>query len=253
MSVYNKSGQYLVKPHNPRRVWLLRSLFLALLAGLCLLSYHFGQIRGGYQKKAAEAMIEAQAEQVNMLNVRIDELLMENAQLASNMTIDATANKQVSQRLREYNEEILELKEELVFYRSLLTPADLEPGLQILGMQLAQHAGDNNDNETQGAAYGYKIVLTQRRNRYKFASGRVDLQLSGMRAGREVTLYAEDLIAGGKEALKFQFKNFQSLEGQLVVPVGFEPQTMLVSVLPEVRGLKQVERSFDWKSIVSGG
>lgn len=252
MSVYNKSGQYLVKPHNPRRAWLFRSLFFILLVGMCLLSYNYGQIRGGYQKKAADAMIEAQAEQVNMLNARIDELLMENAQLASNMTIDATANKQVSQRLREYNEEILELKEELVFYRSLLTPADLEPGLQILGMQLAQHT-DGNSSAADASAYNFKIVLTQRRNRFKFASGHVDLQLSGLRAGREVTLYAEDLVADSKKALKFQFKNFQSLEGQLIVPVGFEPQTMLVSVLPEVRGLKQVERSFDWKSIVSGG
>jgi hypothetical protein len=250
MSVYNKSGQYLVKPHNPRRAWMVRSLFFILLVGLCLLSYNYGQVRGGYQNKAAEAMIEAQTEQVNMLNARIDELLLENAQLASNMTIDATANKQVSQRLREYNEEILELKEELVFYRSLLTPADLEPGLQILGMQLAQHA---DSAAADGSAYSYKIVLTQRRSRYKFASGRVDLQLSGMRSGREVTLYAEDLVDGSKEALAFQFKNFQSLEGKLVVPEGFEPQTMLISVLPEVRGLKQVERSFDWKSIVSGG
>lgn len=252
MSVFNKSGQYLVKPHNPRRAWVMRSVFLALLAGLCVLAYHFGQIRGGYQKKAAEAMIEAQSDQVNMLNARIDELLLENARLSSNMSIDATANKQVSQRLREYNEEILELKEELVFYRSLLTPADLEPGLQILGMQLAQRT-DGNPDEAAGNAYSYKIVLTQRRNRFKFASGRVDLQLSGLRAGREVTLYAEDLIPDSKQALTFEFKNFQSLEGQLVVPTGFEPQTMLVSVLPKARGLKQVERSFEWNSIVSGG
>lgn len=216
------------------------------------MAYHFGQVRGGYQKKTAEAMLETQAEQVNMLNTRIDELLLENAQLASNMSIDATANKQVNQRLREYNEEILELKEELVFYRSLLTPADLEPGLQILGMQLAEHARDNPE-ASPGNAYSYKIVLTQRRNRYKSASGRVDLQLSGLRAGREVTLYAEDLIVDSKAVLAFEFKNFQSLEGQLLVPVGFEPQIMLVSVLPEVRGLKQVERSFAWNSIVSGG
>lgn len=252
MSVFNKSGQYLVKPHNPRRAWLQRVSVLILLVASCSFAYQYGQLRGGYQKKEAEAMIEAQAEQVNMLNTRIDELLLENAQLASNMTIDATANKQVSQRLREYNEEILELKEELVFYRSLLTPADLEPGLQILGIQLAQHADDNID-AAPGDAYSYKIVLTQRRSRYKFASGQVDLQLSGLRAGREVTLYAEDLIADSKEALAFEFKNFQSLEGRLIVPEGFEPQTVLVSVMPEVRGLKQVERSFDWNSIVSGG
>lgn len=252
MSVFNKSGQYLVKPHNPRRAWLMRSIYLVLLAGLCVLAYHVGQIRGGYQKRAAEDMIEAQSEQVNMLNARIDELLLENARLSSNMSIDATANKQVSQRLREYNEEILELKEELTFYRSLLTPADLEPGLQILGMQLAQH-DDGNADEADGNTYSYKIVLTQRRNRFKFASGRLDLQLSGLQAGREVTLYAEDLIPDSKEALAFEFKNFQSLEGQLVVPAGFEPQTMLVSVMPKARGSKQVERSFEWNSIVSGG
>ena len=255
---FNKSGTFLVKPHNPRRAWTQRIFVLLILIGSCWGTYKYGLQHGGYMKTSTDALIDSQSEQMVMLNARIDELLLENAQLASNMTIDATANQQVSERLRELNEEILELKEELVFYRSLLTPADLEPGIQILGIQMAksphQEPVTNEDDEEPliGDTYSYKIVLAQRR-RTQFASGNMDLQLTGLREGRQTTLYAADVMRDSKDVLSFKFKNFQSLEGRLVLPKDFEPKNMLVSVMPKERGLKQVERSFEWNAIVSGG
>lgn len=249
---FNKSGQFLVKPHNPRRTWIKRIAVLIVLVGIAWASYEAGQIHAGYRKAATSVRLDTQSEQLRMLNARLDELLLENAQLASNLTIDSTASKQVTERLRELNEEILELKEELVFYRSLLTPADLEPGVQILGMQLARNLAVEGEN-AEGDLYTYKVVLTQRRNPTESASGQMDLQITGLKAGRPATLYANDFVVDSKTALVFQFRNFHSLEGQLIIPKGFEPQNMLVSVMPKGRGMKQVERNFEWNTIVIGG
>lgn len=242
----SNTGRYTVKPHNPIVQWLFRVVVLAAIGGAVWAGYEYGMIQGGYQRAAAQGEIEDLTEQIGMLNHRINELTVENARLASNSAIDATANEQVSERLRELNEEILELKEELVFYRSLLSPADLEPGLQILGVQLIRNGAERT--------YDYKIVLTQRRNRNNYAAGHVALVLNGTREGESLRLEAADVLAGADDdALDFRFKNFQSLEGRLSLPEAFDPQEIVVSVVPSNRSLKTVERNYDWNSIVTGG
>ncbi len=245
MVKHSSTGRYLVKPHNPWKVWTLRSgvvLFSVVIGWAC---YELGVIHAGYQRAATHSEIQNLTEQLGELNVRIEELLEENAQLSSNTMIEATATKQVNERLNQLNQETLELKEELVFYRSLLSPAELEPGLQILGVQLVKDA--------KALRYGYKVVLTQRRNRNRFADGKVEMSISGILNGESMELASTSVLTDKKGELKFRFKNFQSLEGQLSLPEGFQPQTVLVKVSPRSRSLKSIERSYEWQSIVIGG
>jgi hypothetical protein len=143
------------------------------------------------------------------------------------------------------NDEMLELKEELVFYRSLLSPEQMEPGLQILGIQMVKDGSSN--------AYNYKIVLTQRHNGNQFATGSVNMQVNGVQSGREALLDLAEVAASSDNRMSFRFKNFQSLEGKLVLPENFQPKDVLVNVSPTTRGIKQIERSYEWNTIVSGG
>jgi cell division protein FtsB len=241
----SRSKQYLIKHHNPRRTLAVRTIFvLAIFAAFWGL-YEFGRGRSGYDWAKANNQIRALRDQISELDSRIDKLMIENAQLASDKAIDSTANLQVSDKLRQLNEEMFELKEELVFYRSLLSPAEMEPGLQILGIQMSK---DGNGN-----TYNYKIVLTQRHSRDQFATGEISMQLNGVDAGKKMRLDLQQLISEGDHSLAFKFKNFQSLEGQLKLPDGFEPKDVLVSILPATRGIKQIERTYEWNSIASGG
>ena len=237
-------NQYLIKKHSPRRALLIKGGLFLTTALVLWGSFVLGQHYAGYSQRAAQTEINYLIEQIRLLNVRIDELQVNNALLTSNSEIDAAANAQVAAKLQQLNEEILELKEELVFYRSLLTPAELEPGLQILGMQLIKHSADS---------YNYKVVLTQRRTRDRFAAGNIDLRLSGLNNGEQTELELKQLMRDNNNKLSFRFKNFQSLEGRLNLPTGFEPQKILVSAIPTSRGLKPVERSYSWNSIMTGG
>ena len=241
----SSTGRYLVKPHDPWKVWSIRGAVLLVALAIGWGCYELGVIHAGYQRSASHSEIQNLTEQLGELNVRIEELMEENAQLLSNSAIEATATKQVNERLNQLNQESLELKEELVFYRSLLSPAELEPGLQILGVQLVKDAKEDN--------YGYKIVLTQRRNRNRFADGKVEMLISGTINGEATQLDSQKVLEDKKGVLKFRFKNFQSLEGQLSLPEGFKPQTVLVKVNPRSRSLKRIERNYEWDSIVTGG
>jgi hypothetical protein len=241
----SSTGRYLVTPHEPWKVWALRVVIILFAIVIGWGCFELGIVQAGYQRTASHVEIQNLTEELSVLRSRIEQLMDENAQLQSNSAIDETATKQVNERLNQLNQETLELKEELVFYRSLLSPSELEPGLQILGVQLIKDVKDNT--------YGYKIVLTQRRNRNLFADGVVNMLISGAHAGEAVVLDSKTVLANKKGELEFKFKNFQSLEGQVRLPEGFKPQTVLVKVNPRSRSLKRIERNYDWKSIVTGG
>lgn len=237
--------QYLVKEHNPGRSFAVKLCVLLVLAAACWGLFEYGRKRGGFDRVQARKEMETLVEQISILNARIDELMSENAHLASSSEIDATASKQVSEKLSQLNDEMLELKEELVFYRSLLSPAELEPGLQILGIQMIKDGSSN--------AYNYKIVLTQRHNGNQFATGNVNVQVNGLQSGKETQLDLTEVTASSDNTMSFRFKNFQSIEGKLVLPEDFQPKDVLVSVFPTTRGIKQIERNYEWNTIVSGG
>lgn len=239
------TGRYLVKPHNPWQQWTLRSIWVLFVIAVMWGVYEFGIVNGGHHRTTTNSKIAALNDQVAMLAKRIEELTLENAQLVSDSAIKSTANEQVSVSLRELNDETLELKEELMFYRSLLSPADLEPGLQILGAKLVKAAG--------ATTYDYNVVLTQRHNKNKYASGRVELVISGTQNEEGVQLQTTDVLEVGESELNFRFKNFQNLEGRLNLPDNFEPLEMIVTAVPRSRSLKKVERNYKWNSIVTGG
>ncbi|MCG8497214.1 MAG: hypothetical protein MI796_14370 [Enterobacterales bacterium] len=241
----SSTGRYLVKPHNPWQQWTWRCLGVALILAMAWGAFEFGIVRGGHNRAAANVTIDRLNNQVEMLGQQIDELMLENAQLVSDKAIESTASEQVSVSLRELNDETLELKEELMFYRSLLSPADLEPGLQILGVKLIK--------SIQGSAYDYKVVLTQRRNNSRFAKGRIQIAVNGIRNEENVALQTTDILEVGGSELDFRFKNFQSLEGQIRLPENFVPQEVLITAVPVRGSLKKVERNYEWSSIVSGG
>jgi hypothetical protein len=238
-----KPKQYLVKQHDPMRSFQIKLGVLVVLGLACWGIFEYGRNRGGFDSMQARRDIEMLVEQISILDERIDELMSENAHLASSSEIDSTASKQVGEKLTQLNDEMLELKEELVFYRSLLSPAELEPGVQILGIQMIKDGSSN--------AYNYKIVLTQRHNGNQFATGDVNMQVSGLQSGKTTQLDLAEVAASS--GMSFKFKNFQSLEGKLVLPEDFQPKDVLVNVTPTTRGIKQIERSYEWNTIVSGG
>jgi hypothetical protein len=237
--------QYLVKQHDPRRSLLVKLCVLLVLVASCWMVFEYGRQRGGFDSVQAKRDIETLVEQMSILNARIDELMSENAHLASSSEIDATANKEVGETLTMLNDEMLELKEELVFYRSLLSPAELEPGVQILGIQMIKDGSSN--------AYNYKIVLTQRHNGNQFVTGDVDVQVNGLQSGKTMRLDLAEVTNSSGNEMSFRFKSFQSLEGRLVLPEDFQPRDVLVNVNPTTRGIKQIERNYEWNTIVSGG
>src|SRR5690606_26064437 len=95
--------------------------------------------------------------------------------------------------------------------------------------------------------YLLRIVLMQAIAQNGHAAGEVTLGLTGSLYGEPVTLELAELT-GAEEVseLEYDFRYFQGLEQELVLPVGFEPLSVEVEVRPsEPRG-EPLTQTFEW-------
>lgn len=233
----------IVKSYHPARKPLLISLVVAVIVIMCSSLYEYGRFRGGFD--SAEAKRER-----NILQLRIKEqeeekieLTRQNEILNQGKDIDRLAYAEVDRSLAELQSEILELKEEVAFYRGVVGSAGESRGLQIRNFRLIK------DGQTQG--YRYRLILTQFVRNNRFVTGRVSFVVSGIQEGIERQLTQGDFVKQAPDDTKFRFKYFQELQGEIVLPEGFVPLKINLSIIPQDDSLKPVEKIFNWTEVMT--
>lgn len=222
--------------------WRRRSLLIATAVGALLslyLVYEWGRFAGGYSKFAE---IQRRRE----LTARIDGLEQENeklrvavaaAELARN--VDDKAYADVEENLADLQAQVLKAREELTFYRGIVSPEDGIGGLRIQRFQVLPGGADRH--------YRLRIVLAQSMRQDAIVSGAVNVQIEGIRDNRPVQLGLGEAANGARTEgqLAFKFRYFQSLEHDIVLPEGFEPRAVNL----EVRSarLAPVRESYPWQ------
>lgn len=218
---------------------LLAAIAVAVLAGLWGL-YELGRYRAGYN------LIEVRSEQHQLrserdeLQQRVRQLREEKVALERAREIEARAHKEVQSDLKVLQDEILELKEELAFYRGIVSPGDMASGLRIQSFNVRKNPRTD--------AYRYRVVLTQVLKNDNFTSGTVDMEIEGIRerGGEKTTLSLSDVSVSSDDRIHFRFKYFQEFEGDLELPEGFVPFRVNISVSPSGRRYEPIEETFDW-------
>ena len=231
-------SKLVVKPHRPRRariVWLTLAL-LATVGGFVLFEY--GQYRGGFNQSAAQRQGEALNARIAALTAENDRLRQRIAVLETSLQVDHEAYDKVEDTLTELQSEIQAQREELAFYRGIVSPPDGATGLQIKEFELSRRA--------QASRYRMRLVLVQASRHDRRVSGVVSLSVDGAEGGLPVSYALADLAPGSDEPIDFSFRYFQDLEQDLVLPQGFVPDRVNVEVSTRGRRAKVIRRSFDW-------
>ncbi|MCW8955558.1 MAG: hypothetical protein OQL09_01645, partial [Gammaproteobacteria bacterium] len=153
---------------------------------------------------------------------------------------------QVNKTLGEAQAQIMEMKEELTFYRSIVTPNKSKRSIVVKKVQLvAESAG----------RYKYKVVLIQDGRQDVAVRGLVEFSFEGEQADGTVVRFDLPAVSVQKttKRQKFGFKYFQNFEGSIRMPDNFTPTTMFVSVLPSSSRVPKAEEVLAWDDILSGG
>lgn len=150
--------------------------------------------------------------------------------------ISRSANNQVQGSLAEKEEQIAGLKADLDFYERLVGAGGRRHGLSVHDAEFAPDAG---------GAWRYTVTLTQNINRGGVTSGLMRFGIEGVQGGKLKRVEWGTLVGSpGSTGQKFAFRYFQQLEGSILLPAGFTPQRVRVSVNGSSGTREQV---FDWR------
>lgn len=219
----------------------LQVVVVALLAAVILaIGFYLGQLAaysgmgidpGEYQQLRAEQP-EALA--------REQSLQAELARLESRNTVDRAALELLRSDLAAQQAEITDLEEGLQFYRGLMAPGELAQGLSLRTPELVAIDGDSR--------YAFRVVAQQEARKHETLRGSLYLEVLGLREGEQVTYSLADLSDDvEKSVLPLRFRYFQSIEGVLVLPEGFEPQFINVNASATSPRKAEIREQYPWQ------
>lgn len=228
----------IVRAHRPWKskfIWGIVLLVL-LISGWTLFDY--GRFLAGYDSRDTENEIEALLQTQEHLEKRIELLREDKAVLQRAAQIERKAYNELDTTLKILQAEVLEHKEELAFYRGIVSPKDSSLGLYLQNFYLTQN-GDTR-------SYRYKVVLTQVLKNSRLINGKVKLQFDGLLNGESKVLELKAVTSKKVRDLNYRFKYFQNVEGAVEFPEGFSLLRVKVQILPRGRLRDMIEKTIEW-------
>lgn len=237
-----KSGRLVVRHHAPwqRRIWFSVLSLVLLGAGWGL--FYFGQGQAGFNTlRANDTEIRLKGAIASLEEEKVA-LRDQIALLERSTQMDKQAYSEVDTNLKNLQEEILELREEVSFYRGIVAPLESSAGLRIEKLRI-ESAGEER-------LFHFKLVVTQVLKNDRVVTGRADIIIDGLEDGAPKKYTLKDVGVAGKKALDLNFRYFQKFEGDILVPAGFTPRAVEVRVNPKRN--KVIKSTYEWDSLIGG-
>ncbi|MFT5082959.1 MAG: hypothetical protein ACI9Y1_000996 [Lentisphaeria bacterium] len=241
MTVVKGSRQHRVKviSHRPLQRWCLILSMLALASLAVYAGLRFGHKEGMSEQQQALEDIARLRSELSTSSERNEELEQVVANINLGAEVDRKANEDVRQKMIQLNEKIAQLEEENGFYRGLMSPTKNKQGLDIGSVEISQ-------TERTGV-YNYKVVMQQLANNHQLLSGTLEYKVVGRTNGEPVSYFLNELSSQvDSVAIKLRFKYFQTIEGEMQIPLGFEPEGIDVVARSTGKNAVTVERRFGW-------
>jgi hypothetical protein len=221
--------------------WRRRGLAIAgLLGGLLLLYviYEWGRFEGGYSKFAEVQRRRELVAQIEALEQDNEKLRGDVAAAELARNVDYKAYGDVEKNLDDLQAQVLKQREELTFYRGIVSPEDGIGGLRIQRFQVVSAGSERH--------YRVRLTLVQSMRQDAAVAGSVAIQIEGARDNRpEQFALSQAGAARADGQLPFKFRYFQDLEQNIVLPDGFEPRAINVEVRSS--GGAPVRESYPWQ------
>lgn len=228
------TGQLIVKPRlAPRTKLLLAGGTLTAVVFAAGWIYNYGLSTAGFERSSAAQTQERLQAEVRRRTAETEELRESLARAERSVQMNETAFQELDRALKASAQEIVKLREELNFYRNIISPVDKKSGLRIQNLLV----------EPTGAAnrYRYKLVLIQALKHEQTINGSARFEITGVQNGEDAVI---SIPASGDRPIKVSFKYFQDIAGEFELPKDFKPRRIKVNVTPS-RGV-QAEESFAW-------
>ncbi|HRJ54169.1 MAG TPA: hypothetical protein PLE99_15530 [Candidatus Thiothrix moscowensis] len=232
--------------------WYMLGAVLLLL--LLLAAWMFVS---GYLTPASSTGIHAMTlrgkmnEQEKLISKQTDSIRDLEEQLASarrEHQVQVVANEELGKKFAVVEADLSTEREKLMLYEGILSPTGLDQGLHIQHFGIRQRLVDAQGKKVEQGFYQYHLVLAQIRGGDTVLDGNYTITVSGKQDGKSVTVTQTDVTPSGEKAqTAFSVKHYQSLEGNLLFPKDFTPESVKLKViLAAGDSPERLTKSYDW-------
>jgi hypothetical protein len=189
-----------------------------------------------------------QKREIEQFNITLSNLQSENNELTKNLNIlgvELEVARIAEQRTKQEIEQGLEreeqLRSDLAFYQQVMAP-ELEPqGFAIDSFNVEPALSERY--------FRFELVMMQQEKIKNVIKGNIKVSLQGNENGKLKTISLLKLMSEEAKALKFSFKYFQVIEGELQLPEGFIPEKIIVhaDIYQFKRKRGELSKTFDWE------
>ena len=230
----------IVQPGTGRSPLLIGLVALLLLA-LGWQAFEYGRYQAGYDKAAESHQQEMLMERIRQQEELVSGLRLEVARYRSEAQIEGDAARTVQDDLVAMQAERAELKKEVEFLRGLV--AESSGPLYIRDFRLEAGEGERQ--------FRYQLTVAQLLENVKATRGSLKLLVSGKMDDQDKQLKMAEVDQEERSSVALKFRHFQDVAGVMLLPAGFQPETLTIEISPKSKKLKQLTRVFDW-AVASG-
>jgi hypothetical protein len=231
-----------VRQYRPWKIWLGIILMILLLG----VSFYLGREYQFYELDHLQLERETLISRIGELENRNHKLVQKNAHLQGSSKIERDAYQLANKELVKLQQDLLVQKEELAFYRGIVSPKDATLGVNLQSFEIRKK---NNQNQ-----YSYKMILTKSGKNSKKISGGAVIVIRGESDGGVSELKMSDLaLENSKKVAKFAFRYFQVFEGDIALPEGFMPFEVEIGIKPTTKKVKSFSETISWTRVLSEG
>lgn len=158
--------------------------------------------------------------------------------------IDSQACTSVRESLTTLQTEVSDLREQLAFYRGIVSPEQSRAGVRVYELRLHPAQAPRR--------FRFDLVLIQSVRHDRRIGGRLWVEIHGREAGQARSYRLDDPILGGPPNMVFSLKYFEEFSGEFQLPSGFAPQRVTVVLEPAGEGAPRIQDEFEWAKVTSG-
>lgn len=233
------SGNRKILVYRPLQLWLAAAVAAALLVVAAFFLVGYGQQSATTELaelRRQRTELERQLAGVREAN---DELEARIAVLQRSSEIDRRAALEVRNGYAALQQQLQEARRDLDFYRSIVSPGDVDAGLRVQRFHVEPGA--------EAGVYRYSVTLTQVKRNDRYVRGVMEIEIEGLEDGKSVVRPFSRLVVGKAKPLKFRFRYYQNFEGRIRIPADFRPQRVRIHLRPAGKGQPAaVEETLAW-------
>lgn len=225
--------------HRPYARLIFGVFLAAMFAGAIVASYLLGHKHRLRDDASSLKELVALRNELGVEQARAAELEQKLANIHLGAEVDRKASEDVRSEVVELKAKLTKVAEQNSFYRNLMAPADNKRGLTFGAVEIIDTQRPRD--------YAYKIVVQQLAINHQVLKGTLKFSVVGRKNDREVRFALRDISDQvDAESIKLRFKYFQTIEGRLKLPEGFEPKRIELVARSTGKKAMTVEKRFGW-------